>query len=123
MANAKQHMTYGAAATSIAWYIYCKVTDKKIELIDLVFAALAGAAAGLLPDLLEPASSPHHRQFFHSFAAAGLLAKGNHWVWQHPEISEQHKVRVSMISVAYFSHLLADASTPMGLPLIGRVDL
>ena len=36
-------------------------------------AGAAGAGAGLLPDLLEPADSPNHRLFFHSLAAAGIV--------------------------------------------------
>ncbi len=41
----------------------------------VVHAALA-AACGTLPDILEPAFHPNHRQFFHSIGFAGLLGCG-----------------------------------------------
>ena len=40
------------------------------------FAALVAALASGLPDVLEPATSPHHRQFCHSAAFAALITAG-----------------------------------------------
>lgn len=37
---------------------------------------IGGHCLGTLPDILEPATSPNHRQFFHSLVFAGILAYG-----------------------------------------------
>lgn len=87
-------------------------------------AACIGAGCGTLPDLLEPATNPNHRQFFHSVAftvvLGGVAYKVYHW---QPETEgEQILRRVLLIAgCAYFVHLLADATTPKSLPLLGRV--
>jgi hypothetical protein len=41
---------------------------------ELLLATGVGMVVGLLPDLLEPALHPNHRQFFHSYAVTALLA-------------------------------------------------
>src|SRR5258708_27302455 len=40
------------------------------------FTALVAVLASGLPDVLEPADSPHHRQFCHSAVFAGLVTSG-----------------------------------------------
>jgi membrane-bound metal-dependent hydrolase YbcI (DUF457 family) len=85
----------------------------------------AGLAAVLtkLPDVLEPAVTPNHRQFFHSVAFAALVAAG--WKalhdWQ-PETDEGRFWRkVGMIAAgAHVCHLALGATTSRSLPLIGR---
>jgi membrane-bound metal-dependent hydrolase YbcI (DUF457 family) len=70
-----------------------------------------------LPDLLEPADSPFHRQFFHSFAAAALVAYA---------ISGKHtrclgwagRMLLWMIGLGYLSHIVADSRTPRSIPFI-----
>lgn len=90
-------------------------------------AILAGGVAvlcGSLPDLIEPATSPHHRQFFHSLAFAALGFEGLRRVyrWQ-PEDDFERVVRgLTLIAGgAYLIHLAMDATTPMSVPLIGRL--
>src|SRR5258708_18220480 len=46
------------------------------RLPDPIFAGFVAAIAAGLPDYLEPATTPHHRQFCHSVAFAGLLIAG-----------------------------------------------
>lgn len=89
-----------------------------------LLAATLGAAAGRLPDILEPACHPHHRQFFHSATVAAGLGYGVYrlWRWQ-PETDIERMLRAALLigGVAYLSHLLLDASTPRSLPLLGRL--
>lgn len=83
----------------------------------LALCSLAGGAAASLPDLLEPAYSPHHRQFFHSLTAAALVAYG---------ISGGHVLRFGpigrmllwVLGFGYLSHIVADSTTPRSIPLI-----
>lgn len=76
-----------------------------------------------LPDILEPAVHPNHRQFFHSVAFAALVAGG--WKalydWQPQSDDGRFWRKVAMIGAgAYLCHLALDALTPRSLPLIGR---
>lgn len=86
----------------------------------LVATALATLAASL-PDILEPATNPHHRQFFHSVVFAAALGYGMYrlYHWQPQEKWEQvAKFGLLAIGGAYLIHLAMDASTPRSLPLV-----
>ena len=76
-----------------------------------------------LPDILEPATNPHHRQFFHSLVFAGGVA----YCWKaiydwQPETDDGRFLRkVALIAAgAYMCHLALDATTPKSLPILGR---
>lgn len=88
------------------------------------FAALVAAVASGLPDVLEPATSPHHRQFCHSAAAVVLVIAGlkRLYEWQCATPVEV-LMRDALLSLAigYLAHLGADATTAMGLPIIGKI--
>ncbi len=83
-----------------------------------------GSLCGSLPDLIEPATNPHHRQFFHSVAFGLLALEGLRRIyrWQ-PEDDLNRAVRgLTLIAGgAYLIHLAMDSTTPMSLPLVGRL--
>lgn len=87
---------------------------------------ISGAAAAVLtklPDLLEPATSPNHRQFFHSIAFASLLGLGVYKLhkWEPQESGDRLWKKVGMLALScYLIHLALDATTPRSLPLIGK---
>lgn len=86
--------------------------------------AAGGALFGTLPDILEPAFHPNHRQFFHSFAALGLVSTGLYKLYKwEPDDDFGKAVRgVSMLACgAYIVHLVMDAGTRKSLPLIGGI--
>jgi inner membrane protein len=89
------------------------------------FAGVVAALAAGIPDYLEPATNPHHRQFCHSAAFATLLAAGMkrlyEWVPATPGEALLRDVLLS-IGFGYLAHLGADATTAMGLPLIGKLS-
>lgn len=115
---------------------------------DVVGAFLGATFGGVLPDILEPALTPIHRQFAHGIfpaAAAAHLGKGAHregcdslYNWAHesprpslgvytqPE-SAPRWLRFAVagffrgVPVGYISHLVADFGTPRCLPLVGRL--
>ena len=95
------------------------------RLPDPVFAAIVAAIASGLPDLLEPASSPRHRQFCHSatFAALATTAMRKLYDWM-PETPGEVFMRDVLLGIGfgYMAHLCADATTPMGLPLLGGIS-
>lgn len=78
--------------------------------------------ANHLPDRLEPAIHPNHRQFFHSWAFAGMLGiaahRAYHWETDN-KFDEAVRFAILVGIGAYTVHLLLDASTPKSLPIIG----
>lgn len=112
---------------------------------------IGGWAGGLLPDVIEPATSPHHRQLAHSLAAAGGLTMTKVAEWQAScrsaatealqragslpvGCADRNNTELAAILwrlaaglivgvvVGYGSHLALDACTPRGLPIIGRIE-
>ncbi len=88
---------------------------------------LAGAAVAAvvtnLPDILEPALHPHHRQFFHSIAFASVLGRGIYELhqWKPDEDWEKAVRFLALVSgYAYLVHLAIDAFSARSLPLIGK---
>lgn len=83
-----------------------------------------GALLGTLPDLLEPADHPNHRQFFHSLLFAAIIGYLGYKLYKwKPEEPWQEVVRmVGLVAIgAYLIHLAMDAVTPKSLPAVGRV--
>lgn len=80
-----------------------------------------GKDAGRIPDLLEPATSPNHRKFFHSWVALAAMSYGwkKAYDWQ-PESDLDKFIRyVALVGgAAVISHLVLDSLTPRSLPLV-----
>lgn len=77
-----------------------------------------------LPDWIEPASTPNHRQFFHSFAVLGMAGYGVKKVYDwNPSDQGGRVLRYLALCAAagYISHLVLDGFTPQSLPLVGKV--
>jgi membrane-bound metal-dependent hydrolase YbcI (DUF457 family) len=83
MADRKRHVVLGAAVGLSGYALYLWVRGEKISLPELIGASLSGVAGALLPDVLEPATNPNHRSFFHSvsFASAAGLSVWS-WAWR-----------------------------------------
>ena len=116
--DTEKHMVIGAALGFGGYLLYKYLKQEPSSLVEALVSLLGGAFAGLLPDLLEPATNPNHRSLFHSIALSVLILCGNHRVWQNMDLSENQKVAIALLSAAYGSHLLADSTTVKGLPLI-----
>jgi hypothetical protein len=89
-----------------------------------VGAGSVGAFCGSLPDLLEPAIHPNHRQFFHSVAFGLMVAAGMGQLYRWaPDEPWQRVLRGTALIAggAYLVHLLMDATTAKSLPLVGRL--
>lgn len=77
-----------------------------------------------LPDVLEPATHPNHRQFFHSLAFAGMLGMAGHkaYRWETDNQFDEAVRFVVLVGIgAYLVHVLLDAGTPKALPMIGKL--
>lgn len=87
-----------------------------------VVGGVGGAILTNLPDLLEPATSPNHRQFFHSLLFAGVLVGGfvKLHKWEAESSSDKFLRGLGMVAIsAYLIHLALDATTAKSLPLAG----
>ena len=94
---------------------------------EMTVKPLAGAAVAAvvtnLPDILEPALHPHHRQFFHSILFAGGLGKMIYELhrWKPDEEWKRAARFLGLVAgYAYLVHLAMDACTARSLPLIGK---
>lgn len=77
-----------------------------------------------LPDLLEPATTPHHRQFFHSLGFASILGIGLLKLnqWQPDGAADKFWKALGMLAISsYLIHLTLDTTTAKSLPLIGKL--
>ncbi|QUN04782.1 metal-dependent hydrolase [Shewanella yunxiaonensis] len=89
----------------------------------LFIAPVLGGVVSKLPDIIEPAFHPNHRQFFHSVTMLTLLSAGllKAYRWSPEEPLEKFiRGAILICGAAYLSHLICDASTPKGLPLVGK---
>jgi membrane-bound metal-dependent hydrolase YbcI (DUF457 family) len=118
MPNAQVHMLGGFVAGMFAHAAHEDAEGESTAkpLIGGVF----GAFSARLPDVLEPATSPNHRQTFHSLLCAGLVGYGLYKVakWK-PETKGDELLRLLLLigGAAYLSHLVLDGLTPQSLPL------
>lgn len=79
--------------------------------------AIGGLVTSTLPDILEPATNPNHRAFFHSIAFACLILYANHKL-KSSSLPEEAKLLINALSIGYGLHLGADLTTPKSLPII-----
>lgn len=120
MANGKTHLLVGASVGATV----AMLDNKKHPIShNLISASTLRAVMGKLPDLIEPASNPNHRQFFHSITTFTLLSTAliKTYKWS-PETPLETLIRGAILisGTAYLSHLVFDAITPKGLPFIGN---
>src|SRR5262245_19275414 len=86
-----------------------------------LIAALTAAGCGTLPDVVEPALHPNHRQFFHSFLFAAGVGVALYKVYQWQPKSDGGELLRAAILIggsAYLVHLAMDAFTRKSLPLV-----
>jgi inner membrane protein len=118
MASGTQHALIGSGLGVGCWMVYCKLSNRPLQFGEVLLAAGVGAVGGLIPDLLEPAIHPNHRQFFHSYVAAALLVQANKQLSTSAQIPAEARGTVHLVSLGFLSHLVIDAQTPKGLPWI-----
>jgi inner membrane protein len=122
MPNALTHQSV-AALTIGGWIAQLEAKEGKRTMAPLGGAGLAAICTNL-PDILEPAIHPHHRQFFHSLAFVGLLGLGMYKLYEWETKTDQEKLLkffLLVVCVSYLIHLAMDACTSRSLPVLGNV--
>jgi inner membrane protein len=123
MANGKTHRLV-AAATVGAYLAHAKNYKDQENWKPMAGAGFAAWSTNL-PDVLEPAIHPHHRQFLHSWAFAGLLGYGLYKVYEWKPVNEWERTMRFFALVggsAYLIHLAVDSLSARSLPLIGKLN-
>ena len=118
MASAKTHALIAGMAGIGAYVFYCRRRQQEMRFMDAVGSGFVAAFGGLAPDLIEPASTPNHREFFHSLVSGMGLACVARKAQVDQRTPEFLKLIVVLLAVGYISHLLADAFTPKDLPFM-----
>lgn len=149
MPNCRAH----AVAGGVAGGGWAGVTSGELPLTDFAVVVggglVGGAIGGMLPDLLEPAYSPRHRSFAHSWVALAAMTHARVNTWQrechrraehyaamaHEPVVTSALRRWYQLAVLFYrflagalagfkagyaSHLVPDSITPCGLPPIVR---
>ncbi len=122
MSNALAHRTVAALVTGVA-ILHTEAKEGKQTLAPVAGSILAAICTNL-PDKLEPAIHPHHRQFFHSVAFATLIGGGMYKLYQWETETEMEQLLKCCLLVAggsYLIHLAMDSCTRRSLPLLGKL--
>ena len=145
MPNRKTHVWSSLGVSLVLGMINQRVQKAHDRPPFLLGATAGGAVGGMMPDVLEPATSPCHRKVCHAilpaFAVAIWAAKGwaamlnalVAWAEEAPDprdagVNQTSFVRAGRFLVVgfafglapgYGTHLVLDACTPKGLPLLG----
>lgn len=120
--NAAAHQLTAGAAVGL--FLADRQQRTGEAMVHPVLGGLAASVLTKLPDMLEPATSPHHRQFFHSLGVACVLAVGAHKLhqWQPGDRRGRFVKAVGLLTISgYLIHLALDATTAKSLPLIGKL--
>ena len=120
MANFKTHALVGGGVGFAAYCAKYSIQktyspETRFDLGQAAAWAGVGVLAASIPDWLEPATSPNHRGFFHSFAILGTV------LWLLTIVSTGTATTAGLLVVAglaYTSHLAMDACTRRSLPWI-----
>lgn len=118
--NTEDHLLLGGLIGLGGYVLFKLAHQKPLDLFEAIFFSIGGTVAGILPDLLEPATNPKHRSFFHSIIYLITIASGNGAIWDsaNQSLTEDQKAGISILSASYCSHLVTDGMTKKGLPLL-----
>jgi membrane-bound metal-dependent hydrolase YbcI (DUF457 family) len=117
--NKQEHVFIGIIIFAIyTWFLYSLV---KISSNTIIYAAIGAILGSIIPDVIEPASNWMHRGIGHSKRALKLTGKIFVITGLLGVLSYFHSIFFNFYIIAsfflgYVAHLLADATTPVGLP-------
>lgn len=116
MPNGKTHFIAGAVVGATVNVLVQSTEmamdyDRPFDWGEFFLCTGAGAFAGLGPDILEPATSPNHRRFFHGVIVAALVAwaiSGKHTL----KLSRAARLALWVFGTSYLSHIALTAPLP-----------
>ena len=118
----KGHDIIGAFAGGISYLGDIKEHNETFNLAEFLLNICSGVIGSRLPDLIEPATSPSHRKFFHSLTCLTAISiadeKVNNYFIRTNRLSSRQRRLFKSVSRGYTSHLVGDSTTHNGLPII-----
>lgn len=111
------HVVAGVSAGIMVYGVVKYIKQEEWTLRGAICSATLGALGGMLPDMLEPATNPNHRQFFHSLLFGAVLFFGRDKLYEILGLNVQQKALCNSLLAGYSSHLVLDGITPKSLPL------
>lgn len=117
MTSSNEHIIMGLIAGVLGYAGYKRIKGEKIEFGGALKAGITGGLFALAPDIIEPATNPNHRSTMHSIAALVAGGYGTTKGIQNCNSNELSELLIAAFS-GYTSHLLADSTTPKGIPII-----
>jgi membrane-bound metal-dependent hydrolase YbcI (DUF457 family) len=117
MSSSNTHLAIGLIAGVLGYAGYKRIRGEEIKFGGAVKAGITGGLFALAPDIIEPATNPNHRSTMHSISA---LVAGGYGATKGIQNSNSNELSELLIAAfaGYSSHLLADSTTPKGLPII-----
>lgn len=114
------HVFWGIASAALYWMRETHLAGRKPDIWEVLLAGLGGYGGARFPDVIEPATNPNHRAFFHSLTvgAGSTLSLGKPDMWLLDIENPHVRALTTGFLVGHISHLLLDASTPKGLPVV-----
>ncbi|AKB18484.1 hypothetical protein MSWHS_1621 [Methanosarcina sp. WWM596] len=112
------------AGVLISFILIWNLTSKGLVLSPVLLPiALASSALGaVLPDLIEPPRNQRHRKFFHSILCLALLLLYLNQTYLSlltTGPADEVTLGLFFAGAGYASHLILDALTRAGLPVVG----
>lgn len=120
--NAGKHRLASALALGALGTAGCREREEVVPRTALF--GIGGYCCATLSDLVEPVTSPRHRQFFHSVLFAAALGYGLYKLYRYePQsaVGEVARVAGFIAGGAYLIHLALAATTKRSLPWVGRL--
>jgi inner membrane protein len=112
------------AGLLVSFILVSDLFSKEIVFSPMILPiALASSILGaFLPDMIEPPRNRRHRKFFHSLLCLALLLLFLNQTYLNLLAAgpvDEVTVGLFFAGAGYASHLILDAFTPAGLPVIG----
>ncbi|WP_410510008.1 metal-dependent hydrolase [Methanosarcina hadiensis] len=116
--------THTAAGLLVSFFLLLDLASKGPVLSPIIptIALVSSMIGSVLPDIIEPPRNRRHRKFFHSLFFLALLLAFLHNAYAlllTGGLSDEVTFVFFFAGAGYASHLVLDALTPSGLPVVG----
>lgn len=116
MSKRRTHIAVGFGAGALAGWLAAHAQGRQASLSEILTWGGVGSLGSLLPDALEPATYPWHRDVAHSVVTLGAAA---YLATQAPRLVAPAAVPLVLAGLSGLgSHILADSTNPSGVPLL-----
>lgn len=116
MPGFKLHSTVGIIVGIITLSMLGGQNDLVSGPVPALVAVTFSTVGAILPDMLEPATNPHHRSFFHSVIVLIITSLLSYHLLNG--MDSANMFMIGFLGAGYVSHLALDFTTPESLPLI-----